>query len=163
MLFFWHVCNHSNGTKLHHWKKNTKQNVSSIWINKDGETRTKMQSFVIMCFISLLYMSMTPHKQTEMKIFSLQNFYTIGVLLEWHTDAKEVYLNSYCIKIHYSNIEISKGHPIACFEAKSWTRGTALQELHTQGIGGWVCPKTSLDKCRKSCSHWNLFPRLFNL
>jgi hypothetical protein len=46
-----------------------------------------------------------------------------------HVDAKEVDLNSYCIKIHDSNTHISTVPPATCNEGKSGSRRTALHFL----------------------------------
>jgi hypothetical protein len=44
-------------------------------------------------------------------------------------DSKQVDLNSYCIKIHESNTQISKFYPITCNEGKSGTEVIALHFL----------------------------------
>lgn len=53
-------------------EKNTKQNVSSIWINKDGETRDKNAVlFHYVLYVFALYEYNPIQTNTAMKIFSL--------------------------------------------------------------------------------------------
>jgi hypothetical protein len=87
-------------------EKNTDQNVNSIWINRDGETRDKI---AVLChyvlYVFALYEYNPTQTNTAMKIFWLQNFYTVGVMLKWLElthGCKKVDLNFYCIKIYHS-------------------------------------------------------------
>ena len=64
-------------------EKNTNQNVSCVWIDKDGKTRDKN---AVLChyvlYVFALHEYSPTQTNTEMKIFSLQNFYTFGVMLK---------------------------------------------------------------------------------
>jgi hypothetical protein len=64
-------------------EKNKNYIVSSILINKDRETRDKN---LVLCLYVLhvfeLYEYNPTQTNTEMIVFSLQNFYTVGVMLK---------------------------------------------------------------------------------
>lgn len=65
-------------------EKNTKQNVISIWINKAAEARNKNAIlFHYVLYVFTLYEYNPIQTNTAMKIFSLQNFYAVGVMLKW--------------------------------------------------------------------------------
>jgi len=63
---------------------NKKQNVTSIWINKDAETRDKNAVlFHYVLYVFALYEYNPIQTNTATKIFLLQHFYTVGVMLKW--------------------------------------------------------------------------------